>query len=419
MEDGHERAELIRQLDNERDAYIEPLKTAHNALVAGVPLSEGRHANLNSQEKLGCGCAKNARSNEEADQQAVIGAAADEATMMNAPTDKLDPESSFCVSEALKPRNFDEEGIREHLKTSSRWPRARYYAETLFSGGTDLACDGPVILKAEDDKKTLTFCMLWETDTDGHTVGRHVTMERYGRSAAIWKALSAKPLMMLAAAGRILHIGALSPSTFAALHYTNCDTHPLERIAQLMTDINASHADLLSAFWPDERICRGSRFYFSYLTCTDNETCHSLQGLAPCVMEGGFLAGWHIQRYRSCVCLSLAGDPVGKVQQTFGGKVSTGFVYDTFAPWDVLNIVAMPCASIISLDLEMMRTPAPDLCCGPEAFVIKLLSEYRLANYHLDTFVGCVSGLFTPHVDCSKTFDSLVILEHLYDFDSG
>lgn len=94
------------------------------------------------------------------------------------------------------------------------------------------------------------------------------------------------------------------------------------------------------------------------------------------------------------LALSLGGDPTGTVKVKVRRKVRTGVLYDTFAPWHLLNIQCFPD------DEHSMRSDnsRKQFCNGPYAFLDALCVEYRDAVKRYTQVNEMITKLITPPV---------------------
>jgi len=101
----------------------------------------------------------------------------------------------------------------------------------------------------------------------------------------------------------------------------------------------------------------------------------------------------NIAECSSVLALSLGGDPTKTVQKQVRRKVKGGKVFDTFAPWHMVNIQFFPDEehSVRSSDFRQ-KTP----CNGPHAFLNSLSVEYRDAAKRYAKLNQHITKLITP-----------------------
>jgi hypothetical protein len=102
------------------------------------------------------------------------------------------------------------------------------------------------------------------------------------------------------------------------------------------------------------------------------------------------------------LALSLGGDPTGTVRVKVRRKTRGGVLYDTFAPWQLLNIQCFPD------DEHSMRSSdgsGKQLCNGPYAFLDALCVEYRDAVKRYGEVNEMITKLITPPVRSSVFFN--------------
>jgi hypothetical protein len=96
----------------------------------------------------------------------------------------------------------------------------------------------------------------------------------------------------------------------------------------------------------------------------------------------------------SILALSLGGDPTGTVKVKVKRKTRSGLIYDTFAPWYLLNIQCFPD--------DQHSTRSDDskkhFCNGPYAFLDALCIEYRDAVKRYTYLNEMITKLITPPV---------------------
>ena len=110
-----------------------------------------------------------------------------------------------------------------------------------------------------------------------------------------------------------------------------------------------------------------------------------------------------ISRCSSVVALSLGGNPIRKLRNPARkAKTQHGFVYDPWAPWQVLNIQCYPDHKH-SMD---SHDSTKHYVNGPEAFLHTLLAEFRDAQKRFRDIQKKITNLVIPPV---RTSDHYVI----------
>ncbi|KAL2255750.1 hypothetical protein VTK26DRAFT_2763 [Humicola hyalothermophila] len=94
----------------------------------------------------------------------------------------------------------------------------------------------------------------------------------------------------------------------------------------------------------------------------------------------------------SVLALSLGGDPTGTVRVRARRKLRSGVLYDTFAPWHLLNIQCFPDDEHSIRSEESKK----QLCNGPYAFLDALCVEYRDAVKRYTQLNERITKLITP-----------------------
>ena len=96
----------------------------------------------------------------------------------------------------------------------------------------------------------------------------------------------------------------------------------------------------------------------------------------------------------SVLALSLGGDPTGTVKAKVRRRTRNGVLYDTFAPWQLLNIQCFP-----DDEHSLRRDDSKKhLCNGPYAFLDALCVEYRDAVKRYTQVNEMITKLITPPV---------------------
>ena len=95
----------------------------------------------------------------------------------------------------------------------------------------------------------------------------------------------------------------------------------------------------------------------------------------------------------SVLALSLGGNPTGTVKVKVRRRTRNGVLYDTFAPWQLLNIQCFP-------DEHSLRSDdsKKSFCNGPFAFLDALCIEYRDAVKRYAQVNESITKLITPPV---------------------
>jgi hypothetical protein len=96
----------------------------------------------------------------------------------------------------------------------------------------------------------------------------------------------------------------------------------------------------------------------------------------------------------SVLALSLGGNPTGTVKAKVRRRTRSGVLYDTFAPWQLLNIQCFP-----DDEHSLRRDDSKKhLCNGPYAFLDALCVEYRDAVKRYTHVNEMITKLITPPV---------------------
>lgn len=153
---------------------------------------------------------------------------------------------------------------------------------------------------------------------------------------------------------------------------------------------------MLRAFEPKPIRQRSFLFVIKYYTVVDEDlTSASWQQHDIRQSEEESADHIDISECSSIVALSLEGEAVDQVPRraSKSNRVTTGSVYDTFAPFHVVNIQC--CPDLIRSDRDMAENPCYS---GPQAFLECLAAEYRTAGQRLWRLNERIGGLVIPPV---------------------
>lgn len=154
------------------------------------------------------------------------------------------------------------------------------------------------------------------------------------------------------------------------------------------------------AFHEDQRRQRTFVFNFEYFTILGPD-CEAMPWQISDKGKTGSSPGHiPISRCSSIVALSLTGPPIRKIKNVSRRKKKTihGHLYDTWAPWHVLNIQCYP-----DLKHSMnVHDSSKHYVNGPEAFLYTLLAEFRDCQKRFEEIYEKITKLITPPVSSSS-----------------
>ncbi|KAK4100358.1 hypothetical protein N658DRAFT_507877, partial [Parathielavia hyrcaniae] len=188
-----------------------------------------------------------------------------------------------------------------------------------------------------------------------------------------------------------------SPLTLAAAHLTLRDHFDMDELFQHLVSTEGNKgktkAYVNRAFEADPIRQRSFFFVFKYYTVLG-------EGLTPAPWQAyddrppDRRSPDHIDlaECSSVLALSLGGKPTGTVKVKVRRRARSGVLYDTFAPWHLLNMQCFPD------DEHSMRSDNAQkhFCNGPHAFLDALCVEYRDAVKRYTQVNEMITKLITP-----------------------
>ena len=151
------------------------------------------------------------------------------------------------------------------------------------------------------------------------------------------------------------------------------------------------------SFSSDPRQQRSFVFNFEYYTIVS-------EGCSPMPWQGAERLLHHsrahipISRCSAVVVLVLSGSPIKQIRNAARrAKAKHGYIYDTFAPWQVMNIQCYP-DHRHSMD---SHDSTKHYVNGPDAFLHTLLAEFRDAGKRFEEINVRIGKLITPPVSLS------------------
>lgn len=317
-------------------------------------------------------------------------------------SDDSDEESEeYFVQSPLPPQSYDHEHLRNHLK-SYNWDRwGRLILSTIITDRGRLkqpslfpTNDGPA-----EDRSHYSHYQVFDVGTDGAPLlVETADMENAkSRATQIWhsiKNLNADGGGRRKAVGRITIAREPSPILFAALHLTMNNHFHMDELFRHLVESEASSANMHRACDEDERKQRSFIFNFEYYTIIGDDCKPMAWQLAD--KQKGSESHIPLSRCSSVVALSLHGSPISKFRnRSRRANTKYGFVYDPWAPWQVLNVQCYP---DWRSTLEV-HDSTKHYVNGPEAFLATLLTEYRDAQKRFEEIYHRITKLITPPLD--------------------
>ncbi|PVH71167.1 hypothetical protein DL98DRAFT_553765 [Cadophora sp. DSE1049] len=333
--------ELLKRLDEQHQAYLTTFRQVHEALAKTA--AAGQHQILTSPEPT--------RSFTELDGERPVTI---HSSLLTGDSDDSDNDDELYVQTPLPSYKYDYEDLRKHLKTYTFRDHGDILLDTVVHNKRLLY---PSLFPEypEDERWHLSHYSVFDVSTDGAPLSRREVVKDGTTSidSAVWQAiqdLNANPDSQRPAVGRITIVREPSPVMLGALHLANNKDFDVDEL-------------------------------FEYLV-EENKTTG--EGHIP------------ISRCSSVVALSLGGSPIRKLRNPARkAKTQHGFVYDPWAPWQVLNIQCYPDHKH-SMD---SHDSTKHYVNGPEAFLHTLLAEFRDAQKRFRDIQKKITNLVIPPAD--------------------
>lgn len=313
-----------------------------------------------------------------------------------------DPICRPRVQKPLTPRSYTRTNLVHHLQQISEDKEATAAAlGNVFAQRKDLSkstvfTPGPDPLTEDKDSSTYE---VYDINTDGLAVTRHDergTAEGEVLDAdVVWDTIKAVNTDKTTA-GRIIIFQEATPAMLAGIHLVMREHFDMDELFHhLVSPHGKTTAHMHRAAEPNPIHQRSFYFVFKYYTVVG-------EGLTP--------APWQQYDHRppdtkspdhiditecsSILALSLEGSPVKEVPLRRGRRkgLTVGVLYDTFAPFHLLNIQCFP--DHIHSENESIRKPC--YYNGPYVFLNRLVAEYRDATKRYLQLNDRIRKLITP-----------------------
>ncbi|CZT42498.1 uncharacterized protein RSE6_02413 [Rhynchosporium secalis] len=318
-------------------------------------------------------------------------------------SDESDNDDDLYVQIPLPSYKYDYEDLRSHLKTYTFKEHGEELLKTVVSNKRLL--DPALFPKyPEDENWHHSHYSVFDVSTDGAPLSRREAVKdgTVSIDSAVWQAiqdLNADSNSQRPAVGRITVVREPSPIMLGALHFANNKDFDMDEIFQYLVEEDKSTAHMLNrSFSPDHRRQRTFVFEFDYFTIVGDEVqpmpWQRSDSAEKILRKGeGHIP---ISRCSSVVALSLGGYPIRKLRNPARkARTQHGFVYDPWAPWQVLSIQCYPDHKH-SMDSHDSTNHYVN---GPEAFLNTLLAEFRDAQKRFEDIYIKISKLVIPPAD--------------------
>ncbi|KAG4433777.1 hypothetical protein IFR05_010744 [Cadophora sp. M221] len=324
-------------------------------------------------------------------------------SVLTGDSDESDNDDELYVQTPLPSYKYDYEDLRSHLKTYTFTEHGDVLLDTVVHNKRLLY---PSLFPEypDDERWHLSHYSVFDVSTDGAPLSRREAVKDGTTSidSAVWQAiqdLNADPDSQRPAVGRITIVREPSPVMLGALHLANNKDFDVDELFQYLVEEDKSTAHIPGrSFSPDHRRQRSFVFEFDYFTIVGDEVqpmpWQRSDSAEKILRKGeGHIP---ISRCSSVVALSLGGHPIRKLRNPARkARTQHGFVYDPWAPWQVLNIQCYPDHKH-SMD---SHDSTKHYVNGPEAFLHTLLAEFRDAQKRFEDIYRKISKLVTPPAD--------------------
>ena len=232
--DNTKRVEaLIRELDKQREAYMDTFQKVHELLAqnlaataptTGLPKIEARSP---TRQSLSRGTSE---PSSEVPRSSTLPSSTSFKTSSVSKTTGLeseeDDDGDLYVQTPLEPQGYNEEGLRNHLKSYSWSRQGRVMLDGVVGHPARLSQTAliPNQRVPTADRSHLTDCQVYDVGPDGSPlpVEKPQIQQQYGQAMAVWHLLKElnPPSKERQAVGRITILREPSPILFGAVHYT-------------------------------------------------------------------------------------------------------------------------------------------------------------------------------------------------------
>ncbi|KAK0106339.1 hypothetical protein ONS96_003977 [Cadophora gregata f. sp. sojae] len=324
-------------------------------------------------------------------------------SLLTGDSDDSGNDDELYVQAPLPSYTYDYEDLRNHLKTYTFKEHGGILLDTVVHNKRLLY---PSLFPEypEDERWHLSHYSVFDVSTDGAPLSRREVVKDGTTSidSAVWQAiqdLNANPDSQRPAVGRITIVREPSPVMLGALHLVNNKDFDMDELFDYLVEENITTAHIHGrAYSPDHRRQRTFVFEFDYFTIVGDEIQPMPWQRSDSAEKIKRKGEGHIpiSRCSSVVALSLGGNPIRKLRNPARkAKTQHGFVYDPWAPWQVLNIQCYPDHKH-SMD---SHDSTKHYVNGPEAFLHTLLAEFRDAQKRFRDIQKKITTLVIPPAD--------------------
>lgn len=330
-------------------------------------------------------------------------------------SDLDDDDEALYVQESLPSHAFEMEDMRSHLR-GYKWDHFGKKIMDGVVGNPTRLSQTPLIPTGKgklEDRSDYTHYQVFDIGPDGSPLAVDFASieKQFGRPMALWHAI--KDLNPSSrerhAVGRITIMREPSPILFGALHFTMHKSFDVDEIFRHLVEADVSCAKMRRAFESDERRQRSFIFNFEYFTLIGKD-CEPMEWQMAAGQEDRKPGHIQISRCSSVVALHLNGRKIRDVRNPErSARNEKGAVFDPFSPWQVLNVQCYPDYKS-RMDIH---DSSKHYVNGPEAFMTTLLGEYRDAKRRFEDITDRISKRVRPPLEFM--FDSKIRDDLLFE----
>ncbi|OQO10770.1 hypothetical protein B0A48_04070 [Cryoendolithus antarcticus] len=414
MSQAEQVGDLLKQLDAQRDAYIESFRQIHELLAQNLAATTSQPAaddrilhrpSITGPRSPRPSVTHAASERRAGGRKSSAGLAtlttSSESRRTGDDSDVDADDEDLYVSVPLGAEKYDEETLRSHLR-AYKWNQ--YGAKILAS-----VIDSPTRLQQPqlihnklgeaEDRSHLSHYSVYDVGADGAPLPvdfPHIEREQ-SKAQAIWHAIKEinQPPKERLAVGRITILREPSPMLFGAAHHTLSPHFDVDELFKHLIDVSGTSPHMHRSFDDDLRKQKSFVFSFEYFTIIGPECVPMKWQLADQQDErkAGHIA---VTRCSSVVALALTGPAIRKVRNPHRrAKNAFGFAYDPWSAWHVLNLQCYPDWHA-TMDIH---DSTKHYVNGVEAFLTTLLGEYRDAQKRFEQIYKEITKLVTPPLD--------------------
>ena len=418
MSDAAAVRDLIQQLNDDRDAYLNTFNRIHEALIRSIATGQnGSIANVIPTSR---------RTSNTVEPSAISPTIASLSSLrrphgsinLGQDVESIQPRSvfssgtgegeddsgddeSFFVHLALPQTSSNEEALRLHLKHHN-WNQ---YGRQILGP----VLEDPSFLEKKNlfqdetqtskDETVWVLAQLYEVGADGAALLFRPQSQELWHT--VWYGLcnTNQDSTKRQAVGQIAVLREPSPLLFGAIHHALNADFDMDGIFDILAHGHSTQAYMKGCYEEDKRKQRTFIFALNYYTIVGEECKPKPWQTADKDLSNTVT---HIPLTSCCsiVALSLGGNPVSIVKSKSRRSIQrAAHVYDPFAPWKVLNIQCYPDWKSTVDGHEANR----HYVNGPEAFLVTLLIEYRDAQKRFLEINKRIVALATPPVSHSQS----------------